>query len=279
MLQKPVLNSHPENRYYPMDYSGDVPNAVQYNGTGVEGPPIPLPHEAFERTAFKLGRAIRELTKAIAANPHLYGEQAPNAARLDHFIHDALFRDGNASFSDAGLQVLKQGQEDTPENRLASLQESIIMECNRNWSVRNPTPDYARDWSFCTTKAPGKKYFSLDKWPLQFQTRKRQKEIVYSTKWVVNVMPPGTTDESIGAAVGGQDYSNSHYDEHDTQIVKRKAGDDLGIITAEAAAEQAQLEHDKNTRWFRGDALYPFGETVIQQAWQSMKIDQDLKDG
>lgn len=332
-IRKPVPGYHPERRFVPHGVPVDAAGLVQYDAAGNKGPPIPLAPDAMERTAFKLGRTIRHLTHAIAADANPAGEQAASMNRQNAFVADNVNTRNSTSLFDPVLGI--RFNEGARERNLAKLQDKLIMECNRNWSQLNPEPDHARNWAFEREldDATRKDFFAFDRWPVEFQSPERQREIIHSVPWTAQVLPPrlgGHVDD------GGRDdhhhhhhrlqrlaqarelrirrrrhrhhHAGHHHDAHDADRdrfgdghhlddhhhhddhhghprgTKRKA-DDQPVHGPPARVRWRDPRapptdgDNRRERYFRGQTVFPFGETPIQQAWQSMQIDNDLRDG
>lgn len=273
-VQKPALTKHPESRFIPPSQPPiHLLPTVQYNGHGATGPAIPQTPSALPTTAFKLGRRIRELTIEISEPGLQTGEQEPNAIRLRTFLETAKRLPG-----DLTIEELAQKAASLPINNFnptitptSALQSQLLIECNRNWSQRSPQPDFRRLWSFCEELPPVKygvgegpalgdvegerDFFGLDRWPLEVQTPERIARVVGSAAFIKDM------DINDGLEVRG---------------LKRKASDE--DLDGEEFSDQRSWDERCGERWFRGETKFPFGETWVQQAWQSRLMDADMGD-
>lgn len=209
-----------------------------------------------EWAAFKLGKGIRDLTLKLANNEDdIAGAQQIGATRLATVLYESSL--DTTSVLAPIADDLRGG---TAKARLAALQHELIMELNRNYDIRSPCPDFAGLWSFCEGQKY-KEFFDVTRWPVdpKYQSMVRIAEIRASTDF-----KPNSTDETLKRK---RNVADDSIDITDTHSTRRKS---------QHASRDSSKRREK---WYPGDTLYPFGETVWQRAWLSMKIDSDLQEG
>lgn len=263
------LDGHPEHRFVPSHTLSELTTDViaKYNGSGDSGTIIRTNDpQKFQRLGWKLGRSIRELTSRMARNGNDYGEQAPVAERLRNYVQHTS--DGHLrlpSLKDIAaplyaeyvkVQKLNNAEiEADNETTAARLLDWKIGEeiCN-NGTIRSPNFDFKQLWSFCAEKSPeARKYFDLNRWPVELQHPDRQLQIRNSG--------PRTATKLA------------------TNAKKRRAADMAQKNMAIKRVKIEAVEHKPKEKWHKGDCAFPFGETKWQQAWLSMSMDEELKDG
>jgi hypothetical protein len=240
-------NAHPEKRFVEFLAPGDT--TIQYNGIGLIGEPILLPQSQFGEIALKLGLEIRHVAERLAHDGISSGEQSPAAAAQEAYIN-AKISPKESLLGIAG-SLAKPDDRPLTEARAAELlQAKVIEESNRNWDERR-APKWPRLWAFANNK-PKATYFSLDRWPLELQTKERQDTIRNTA------LKPATAPENLNKR-------------------KKEKVDDL--LAARQGIDAKMIKDWRNReKWYRGEATFPFGETPWQQAWLSHEIDNDLKE-
>lgn len=246
-VSKPLLDAHPEHRFCDFLAPGEL--KILYSGTGLMGKPIILPHPQFEEIALRLGHEIRSIAERLAEDGNPAGEQAPAAAALKAYVTARISPE--ESLIGIARSLAGPNSSRLTEAQAAELvQAKIVEEHNRNWDERR-APKWSKLWAFANSK-PKKIYFSLDRWPLQLQTQERQNQI-RSIK-----LKPAVSPEMM------EKMARTNQDENLDWIQWR---------------DHKRVRDWKNReKWYRGEASFPFGETVWQQAWLSHEFDKDLKD-
>lgn len=275
---------------------------VRYNVLNVWGAPIVQPNKYthLQQIAFRLGRDIRLLAEAIGVNGdhtiryskqivasdralkwmsqidprHVAGTIDPETGKelsLKTFARDILSIVPELK-TDIGMDPTRDITTITDEEAAKIVQLQLIEESNNNWESRFPEDEHVWDWvddPLPTTQPAGdattaitlrarptftKQYFSLRKWPIECQRSAIQDLIKTSGP------PGGPQDESIQPQP------------HSPQPVS--------TLTAAQRRRDAIGPYPRE-RWTGrgGPPNFPFGETPYQQAYQSFRMEEDLKDG
>ncbi|THV52445.1 hypothetical protein BGAL_0079g00320 [Botrytis galanthina] len=273
--------------------------SVQYNSAGFTGPPIIQPnlYSFIEKAAFKFGRAIAMYTEELTMNEGHYTRQLslqvvhqsysdtmkrlegkelypgepnvppanpnPNNITLIRIASD-LYKVAPDIFTDHGLNLETLLDSSVPySTRLQYsalvIQTQVIEELNNNWESRFPIKEnvwgFARDRlinpvrtvvagrTFTEYHKP-RQYFSMRRWPPCEQSPASQQ--------VIKVSGPVVQVKAV------------------KEPAIRKSRDEKKMDSLRKKQEPVHI----------GGAPpnFPFGETPYQQAYQSWRITEDLKD-
>jgi hypothetical protein len=249
---------------------------VQYSANGKMGPPILQPnlYEYLQKIAYRVGRDIRRLHSQISIG-HTESQRLNDQDALTRLAHDLMnntaarldnFSLGNIArgLHKVAPDLVEESQVnlDDPENEKNSatiIQMQLIQESNNNWDSRFPENEHV--WGFAAprlsreqygpdgkgepTRRRIKQYFSLRRWPLWAQSKNIQKAIKASSL-VIQERP----------------------------AVKARP-------QVEEEIDTLPMDEDKREQYtgYGMPAMFPFGETPYQQAYQSWRMEQDLADG
>jgi len=302
------LSGHPENKYVhqipklgvfePLGVRFVGPNkrpVVKYDSQGREGPPIYQPNKEqyLLKLAWRLGRDLRKCMSLLGSDTYV----DTRTCLLEQYqgLTDSLQamaditradRSGSRKVTDPDITLkslalplaklapdlfqeiqefdaeLNHPEEMTEKHAAQILQKQIIEEVSNNWELRFPENEHV--WDFASDRLAEvektingrklkvvprtRKFFNMRRFPLgcQCDTTKTLIEqsgpIIQEELKPVEVPKPPLTSAQIRAQISGQPV--------------------------------------KTDRHIRGQRPhFPFGETPYQAAYQSFRMEQDLKDG
>ena len=277
----------------------------------------PNKYQYFQRIAFRLGRDIRLLFEVIAsdvsdserlqeqlvamnktlqqmkkANPgHTTGTIEPSKGKELSLTQIAreLLKTAPELKEDSGLDANRDVSTLTEAEAAQIIQLQLIEESNNNWESRFPEDENVWDWVDNTPPTPlGPPGDASDKDPnndprssekrsggvveptAPIRAQARTQQYFSRRRWPVECQSPVRQNviKASGPAL-----------EPETQKTKPQ------IVPYARPVSRAQMKRDAVGPWPReqytgygGPAHFPFGETPIQQALQSMQMEEDLKD-
>lgn len=310
------LTGHPENQYItqPLDVNSKIlppgvrfddklkSHVVTYGASGNAGPPVLMPHkyELFEKLAYRLGRECRAMLD-FSLGPYKPTKNClEDQLNLIQKVYDAMHKltdedraeideDGIAHIPDKKVYNLKNmalnihkiapdiaehlAEDDKIKFPIKNptqmseahagmiLQMQIIEEVSNNWELRFPENEHVWDFAderlqevsvnvgdrMVKKRPPKRQFFHMQRFPLAYQNPEKQALIITSGP-VVQEKPVQTVSTV-------------------SQVQQTPAMNSL----------QPPPKVDRHIRGQQPS--FPFGETPYQAAFQSFRIEQDLKDG
>ena len=305
-------SGHPEHKYVLSEDDAKKANYIQFNTTtkkyevqydssGYRDAPIVQPnkYEHLQQVAFRLGRDIQFLSETIADGDDddttIYSKQFNALAKALQNMEE--INPGHAAVTvdpvtgkelslkmiardllkyapelgeDMGIDPQRDINTITTEQAAKIIQLQLIEESNNNWESRFPEDEHVWDWvdnPLPTTQPASdatitptqrahpifpKQYFSLRRWPVECQSLARQAMI-----------------KTSGPAF-----------ETETDTTQTQPTEQIPPPTAAERRRVAIGPYPRERYTGRGGPPnFPFGETPYQQAFQSFRMEEDLKDG